>query len=68
MEKFDLGKWCDAVNKAAQGVLDPIALPKDRRKWERELMMLTTPGQCLYVVAAICSRENLKTGEMSLTS
>lgn len=53
MEKFDLGKWCEDVEDAAKGAVNPMLLPKDRRKWERELEKLTTPGVCLHVVTAI---------------
>lgn len=67
MEPFDLGKWCDAVDNAAHGVINPMLLPKDRRKWEKELAGLTTPGKCIQAMGEL--RELiLKIENKSLTS
>lgn len=52
-EFVDIGKWCDDVEKAAAGVINPALLPAERRKWERVLAELVTPGYCICVVEHI---------------
>lgn len=50
---FDLVKWCDTAREAALGVIDPALLPKQRRRHEQELALLTTPENIIYVVTQI---------------
>lgn len=48
---FDLVEWCDSMETAACGVVNPALLPQERRRWERELAKLTTPEKCILAAS-----------------
>lgn len=45
--------WLREVYSAANGVTDASLLPRERRRKEKELALLTTPAACLDAVAFI---------------
>lgn len=53
MAEFDLKAWCDDVETIAGNIIDPQLTSKDRRKYERMLVDLTTPHYCLSVVRGV---------------
>lgn len=50
---FDLASWSEALLAAASGAVNPAFLPGQRRKCERELVVLTTPQNCICAVMEI---------------
>lgn len=56
--EYSLGEWMSEVEEMARGCLDGDSLTRSRRRCERRLIELTTPGRLLWGMAKF--REELK--------
>lgn len=52
-EEAKIAKWAQSVQTVAAGVTDPGIVPRQRRRYEKELAELVTPFHCRRVAVFI---------------